>query len=145
MGAGAQYPVPAVPSFQSSPEQTRTCQVNDRVLYFFERRNEGSSGVCQQPIFASCLGQRLKHSPLKQDATATPLRITWSLIYQPEGKTSLCPRTNPRTGHFDTVSGLELSHTGGDYVRIKVDSQWHLNVGRIPTDYLAADQASRTQ
>ena len=56
MGAGTQNPVPAVPSFPVGAEQTQTYQINRRVLHRFERRNEGSSGVCQQPICASCLG-----------------------------------------------------------------------------------------
>jgi hypothetical protein len=69
--------------------------------------------------------------------------LNYVVIDLPAGGQNLpLPANQSRTGHFDTVSGLELSHTGGDYVRIKVDSQWHMNVGRIPTDYLAADQAS---
>ena len=42
---------------KSVREQTKTCQINRRVLHCFARRNEGSSGLCQQPIRASCLNR----------------------------------------------------------------------------------------
>ena len=52
-----QHPVPAVQSFQVRPRRTETCQIDLEVLHRHDGRNDGSPGICQQPIRASCLSR----------------------------------------------------------------------------------------
>src|ERR1700722_2137383 len=69
LGTGTQYPVLAIPPFQGSRRPAKTCQINRRFLHFFERRNESSSSLCQQPMSSSCMSREPQHSAA---ATATP-------------------------------------------------------------------------
>src|SRR5450631_3857459 len=70
MGTGKQHPVPAVQSIGISPERTKTCQIDCRILHSLIRGNDGPSGVCQQPIRASCLSRNLRRWTIRREFSA---------------------------------------------------------------------------